>query len=271
MTRLTYDDASHTEGCTGGKRACVDQRASERASERPRLVVRRASLQPAQAADLCAVMVCLADTRPTSQSAGAKRWGRRARATCSTTPATTASTSSPMPASTSAAGASPPPSEPAVLTHTRDAGGARLAMREPAQPPRKHFCLVLPGAADAALHVCLTLEDSRSTWVWVSWGRCGPFTGPCVCFRCFRGYLYSVYCTLAPVYPVLHPGASFNVGVGILGPLCLFSWLSAQCTARSVYVLHLGAWAATCRRSVLTPCFGPSDRYTRLECLRCHA
>jgi hypothetical protein len=174
-----------------------------------------------------------------------------------------------MPASTSAAGASPPPSEPAVLTHTRDAGGARLAMREPAQPPRKHFCLVLPGAADAALHVCLTLEDSRSTWVWVSWGRCGPFTGPCVCFRCFRGYLYSVYCTLAPVYPVLHPGASFNVGVGILGPLCLFSWLSAQCTARSVYVLHLGAWAATCRRSVLTPCFGRSDRYARLECLRC--
>ena len=30
MTRLTYDDASHTEGCTGGKRACV--RASERAT-----------------------------------------------------------------------------------------------------------------------------------------------------------------------------------------------------------------------------------------------
>ena len=181
MTRLTYDDASHTEGCTGGKRACVDQRASER----PRLVVRRASLQPAQAADLCAVMVCLADTWPTSQSAGAKRWGHRARATCSTTPATTASTSSPMPASTSAAGASPPPSEPAVLTHTRDAGGARLAMSEPAQPPRKHFCLVLPGAADAALHVCLTLEDSRSTWGWVSWGAAGPSKAPAFVFAVF--------------------------------------------------------------------------------------
>ena len=160
-----------------------------------------------------------------------------------------------MPASTSAAGASPPPSEPAVLTHTRDAGGARLAMREPAQPPRKHFCRVLPGAADAALHVCLALEDSRSTWVWGSWGRCGPFTGPCVCFRCFRGYLYSVYCTLAPVYPVSHPGASFNVGVGILGPLRLCSWLSAQCTGTqcvySVYVLHLGA-CTQCARTYCT-------------------
>ena len=134
-------------------------------------------------------------------------------------------------------------------------------MREPAQPPRKHFCLVLPGAADAALHVCLALEDSRSTWVWGCWGRCaGPSQGPAfvfavfvvICTVCIAPWrLCTRYRTLAPlsmwVWVSLGPcvcvrGCLHSVPVHSVFTVCTYCTLAP---VHSVYV-RIAPWRLGC-------------------------